>query len=346
MAAARGDDWFMRAALAEAAKGVGHTSPNPAVGAVLVVADKIVARGHHRRAGAPHAEVECFANLGGAIPKRATMYVTLEPCSTTGRTAPCTDAIISGGVQTVVVGAVDPNPRHAGRGIELLKAAGLSVRANVLADECTALNKPFNKWIKTGLPYVIAKCGMSLDGRLAPPPGEERWITSAASRRHANGLRAAVDAILVGAETVRADNPRLTVRAVRGARQPLRVVLSKSGRLPTDAHLFTDRFADRTLVFRNETLGEVFAELGRKEVTSVLIEGGGDVLGQALDTRVIDEVQIYLGATFTGGPVVAFGGRGAGSTLAALRMRNTRYEQIGGDVFVTGEATYEPTPHE
>ena len=274
------------------------------------------------------------------------MYVTLEPCSTTGRTGPCTEAIIASGVTTVVVGAVDPNPRHAGRGLELLKAAGLSVRANVLADECSALNKPFNKWIRTERPYVIAKCGMSLDGRLTPPPGEDRWITSLASRRHANRLRAQVDAVLVGAETVRTDNPRLTVRAVRGARQPLRVVLSNSGRLPPDAHLFTDRFADRTLVFRNRTLEAVLVELGRKEVTSVLIEGGGDVLGQALDARVIDEVQIYLGSVFTGGPVVAFGGRGAGSTLEALRLRNARYEQIGGDVFVTGEATYGATPHE
>lgn len=336
----------MRAALAEAAKGVGQTSPNPAVGAVIGVADQIIARGYHRRAGAPHAEIECMANVRGPMPAGAAMYVTLEPCSTTGRTGPCTDAIIRSGVKTVIIGAIDPNPRHAGRGIELLRAAGITVRANVLAKECEALNMPFNKWIRTGRPYVIAKCGMSLDGRLTPPPGAERWITSPASRRHANRLRAQIDAILVGAETVRADNPRLTVRAVRGARQPLRVVLSSSGRLPTEAHLFTDRFADRTLVFRNQTLDAVLVELGRKEVTSVLIEGGGDVLGQALDAQAIDEVQIYLGPVFTGGPVVGFGGRGAGSTLEALRLRNARYEQIGGDVFVTGEATYEPAPHE
>ena len=336
----------MRAALLEAAKGSGHTSPNPAVGAVLVLDGKIIARGHHRHAGGPHAEVECLANVDRSIPERATMYVTLEPCSTTGRTGPCTDVIIRSGIKSVVVGAVDPNPRHAGRGIELLKSAGLDVRASVLAAECSALNKPFEKWIQTGRPYVIAKCGMSLDGRLTQPQGEDRWITSAASRRHANRFRAQVDAILVGAETVRADNPHLTVRAVRGARQPLRVVLSNSGRLPRDAHLFTDRFSDRTLVFRNQTLDAVLAELGSKEVTSVLIEGGGDVLSQALDARAIDEVQIYLGSVFTGGPVVAFGGRGAGSTSEALRLRNPQYEHLGSDVFVTGEATYDATPHE
>ena len=336
----------MQAALAEAAKGVGSTSPNPAVGAVIGHRDEIIARGYHRHAGAPHAEVECIAKARGAIPGRATLYVTLEPCSTTGRTGACTDAIIRSGIKTVVVGAIDPNPQHAGRGIELLQASGVTVRVNVRGDECSALNKPFNKWIQTRRPYVIAKCGMSLDGRLTPPPGEERWITSPASRRHANLLRARVDAILIGAETVRTDNPRLTVRAVRSARQPLRVVLSNSGELPRGAHLFTDRFADRTLLFRNQTLDAVLVELGRKEVTSVLIEGGGDVLGQALDARSIDEVQIYLGPVLTGGSVVAFGGRGAGSTLEALRLRNARYEQIAGDVFVTGEATYGDTANE
>ena len=336
----------MRAALAEAAKGSGRTSPNPAVGAVLVVDGKVAARGHHREAGAPHAEIECLQDFGRRVPSRASLFVTLEPCSTTGRTGPCTEAIIAAGVKTVVVGAIDPNPRHAGRGVALLQDAGVTVRTGVLADECTALNHAFNKWITTGRPLVIAKCGMSLDGRLTTPPGEDRWITSPASRRHANRLRAAVDAILVGAETVRADNPRLTVRALRGVRQPLRVVLSRSGRLPKQAEIFTDRFADRTVVFENRKLEDVLAELGRQQVTSVLIEGGGDVLGQALDGRLIDHVQIYLGPVFTGGPVVAFPGRGAASTVDGLRLRDVRYERIGSDVFVTGKATYDATAHE
>jgi diaminohydroxyphosphoribosylaminopyrimidine deaminase/5-amino-6-(5-phosphoribosylamino)uracil reductase len=225
--------------------------------------------------------------------------------------------------------------------MQLLAEAGIAVRSGVLANECTAVNAAFNKWITTGQPLVIAKCGMSLDGRLTTPPGEDRWITSAASRRHANRLRAQVDAILVGAETVRADNPRLTVRGLRGATQPLRIVLSRSRRLPKDAEIFTDEYAERTLVFSKEKLHDVLQELGRREVTSVLIEGGGDVLGQALDARLIDEVQIYLAPLFTGGPVVAFPGRGAASTLEGLRLRDVRYERIAGDVFVTGKATYE-----
>ena len=333
----REDQRFMRAALAEAAKGKGWTSPNPAVGAVLVLEGKVISAGYHRRAGVD--EIDCITALGSPIPNRASMYVTLEPCSTSGRTGACTDAIIASGIKRVVVGVIDPNPQHAGRGIALLEKAGITVTAGVLSEECSAMNKAFNKWIQTGRPYVIAKCGMSLDGRLTSPPGESRWITSAASRRHANLLRARVDAILVGAETVRADNPRLTVRAARGTRQPLRVVLTKSGNLPVDAHLFTDRFADRTVVFRRNTLDAALQELGRRNVTSVLIEGGGDLLGQALDARLLDEVQIYFGTVFSGGPVFAFKGRGAGSTDEALRLRNVRYEQIAGDVFVTGETT-------
>src|SRR4029453_7074189 len=212
------DEKFMRAALNEARKALGQTSPNPAVGAVLVIGNRIVAKGHHRQAGRDHAEVECLRNFAAPVPARATLYVTLEPCSTEGRTAPCTDAILQAGVRNVVVGAIDVNPRHAGKSIVQLRNAGVRVRDGVLADECAQINEAFNKWIVTGRPFVIAKCGMSLDGRLTRPPGESRWITGRDARRDAHHLRARVDAVLVGAETVRADNPRLTVRGVRGAR--------------------------------------------------------------------------------------------------------------------------------
>ncbi|MDQ2659834.1 MAG: bifunctional diaminohydroxyphosphoribosylaminopyrimidine deaminase/5-amino-6-(5-phosphoribosylamino)uracil reductase RibD [Verrucomicrobiota bacterium] len=330
------DETFMRAALKEAQKGIGHTSPNPAVGAVLVVDGKIVARGHHRAPGAAHAEVECLRAFGKLIPRGATLYVTLEPCSTSGRTPACTRALIEASVESVVVGALDVNPAHNGAGIELLRVAGMNVRTGVLADECVALNEAFNKWIVTRRPLVIAKCGMSLDGHLTRQPNEPKWITSAAARRHANHFRAQVDAILIGAETLRADNPSLTARVDPGARQPWRVVLSRSGRIPRDAHLFTDRFLARTLVFRKKSLGEVLDELGRRDITSVLIEGGGEVLGQALDQRLIDRVRLYLGPVFTGGPVLAFPGLGASSTQEALRLHDLRYERIGDDVFVTG----------
>jgi diaminohydroxyphosphoribosylaminopyrimidine deaminase/5-amino-6-(5-phosphoribosylamino)uracil reductase len=177
---------------------------------------------------------------------------------------------------------------------------------------------------------------MSLDGRLTRVPNEERWLTGPVARRHAMRLRAQVDAILIGAETLRRDNPRLTTRGIPGARQPWRVVLSRSGKFPRDAHLFADRFAARTLVYRNKALRQVLADLGRREITSVLIEGGGNVLGQAFDARLVDKVQFYLAPVFTGGPVPAVAGRGAGSTADGAKLSQTRFERIGPDLIVTG----------
>jgi diaminohydroxyphosphoribosylaminopyrimidine deaminase/5-amino-6-(5-phosphoribosylamino)uracil reductase len=235
----------------------------------------------------------------------------------------------------VVVGAIDVNPRHSGKGIVQLRNAGVSVRESVLADDCAQINEAFNKWIVTGRPFVIAKCGMSLDGRLTRPAGESRWITGVSARRHAHQLRARVDAILVGAETVRADNPLLTVRGVRSARQAWRVVLTRSGKLPRRAHLFSDRFSSRTLVFQRKSLTDVLKDLGERGVTSVLIEGGGDVLGQSLDARLIDKVQIYLGPILTGGRIIAFPGRGAETAANALHLRRVSYEQIEQSVCIT-----------
>jgi diaminohydroxyphosphoribosylaminopyrimidine deaminase/5-amino-6-(5-phosphoribosylamino)uracil reductase len=333
----------MRVALNEARKALGQTSPNPAVGAVLVVDNRIVSKGHHRGAGRDHAEVECLRNFGAPVPGRATLYVTLEPCSTEGRTAPCTDAILQAGVRNVVVGATDVNPRHSGKGIIQLRNAGVSVREGILADDCARLNEAFNKWIVTGRPFVIAKCGMSLDGRLTRPAGESRWITGRSARRHAHQLRVQVDAILVGAETVRADNPRLTVRGVRGARQPWRVVLTRSGKLPRRARLFSDRFSSRTLIYQRKLLASVLKNLGKQGVTSVLLEGGGEVLGQALDRRLIDKVQLYLGPILTGGPVIAFPGRGAENAANALRLRRVSYERIGQSICITAYPEAHPS---
>jgi diaminohydroxyphosphoribosylaminopyrimidine deaminase/5-amino-6-(5-phosphoribosylamino)uracil reductase len=338
------DKKFMRAALVEAKKALGRTSPNPAVGAVLVIDNRVVAKGHHREAGGAHGEIACLRDFGAPIPADATLYVTLEPCSTAGRTAPCTEAIIKARLKNVVVGATDLNPRHSGRGVVELRNAGVRVRDGILAEECTRLNEAFNKWIVTGQPFVIAKCGMSLDGRLTRPPDESRWITGRDARRDAHRLRARVDAVLVGAETVRADNPRLTVRGVGAARQPWRVVLTRSCRLPRRAHLFSDKFAARTLVYRRRRFSSVLRDLGKRGITSVLIEGGGEVLGEALDKRLIDKVQIYFGPILTGGSVVAFPGGGAGKTAEALRLRDVRYRRIGESIRIT--AYPEVQPHE
>ena len=329
----------MRLALREAERGLGRTSPNPAVGAVIVRGGRVLARGFHHAAGQPHAEIEALRALRRPEQARgATIYVTLEPCSTHGRTPPCTDAILRAGLARVVIGATDPNPRHAGSGPGLLEAGGAEVRVGVLGEECRRLNRPFNRWIVTGRPWVIAKAALTLDGRLTRPPGEDRWLSGPAARAHAHRQRARVDAILVGAGTVRADNPRLTVRGVPGAdpgRQPWRVVLTRGGDLPAGAHLFTDEWRERTLVFRDQPLEAVLGDLGRRQVTSVLIEGGGQVLGQAFSAGLVDEVQFYFTPWLAGGDGAAVTDEKSASGLGAITSEY-RCEKLGADVFVGG----------
>ncbi len=339
----------MRAALREARRGLGRTSPNPAVGAVIVLPGRrgIAARGWHRQAGAPHAEIEALRALGDpALARGATLYVTLEPCSTHGRTPPCTEAIIAAGFRRVVFGTLDPNPAHAGRALRVLEEAGIAVRHGVLEEECRALNVAFNRWITTGRPWVLAKAGFSLDGRITRPPGAPRWITGPRARAATHRERARVDAILVGGGTVRADNPRLTVRSVQGfdpARQPWRVVVSRSGDLPPGAALFTDAFRERTLVFTGQPLREVLHELGRRQITSVMIEGGMRLLGEAFAGRLVDAVSFYVAPRLLGGPKLVAGIAGddsTDSTLHAARIVQPRYTVLGGDLHLTGGVVY------
>jgi diaminohydroxyphosphoribosylaminopyrimidine deaminase/5-amino-6-(5-phosphoribosylamino)uracil reductase len=325
---------WMRLALRDAKRGAGRTSPNPAVGAVIVSArGKLLARGWHRAAGKPHAEIEAMRRLARPeLARGATLYVTLEPCSTHGRTPPCVDAIIAAGFGRVVVGAIDPNPAHAGRGLERLREAGIEVKPGVLAAEAAALNRAFNKWIVTGLPLVIAKCALSLDGRISRRQGEGQWLTSERARADAHRLRAQVDAILIGAGTLRADNPRLTVRGVRGARQPWRVVVTRTGDLPAGAHLFTDEHRERTLVYKRRSLEWVLRDLGRRAVTSVLIEGGAEALGEAFDRRLVDRVQFYIAPLLLGGEKLAIGGKGG-----ALGVADVEARRVGDDLVFTGD---------
>jgi diaminohydroxyphosphoribosylaminopyrimidine deaminase/5-amino-6-(5-phosphoribosylamino)uracil reductase len=327
------DEGFMREAIREARKGVGRTHPNPAVGAVIVTCRKVIARGWHRGAGNPHAEIEALKHAGRAV-QGSTLYVTLEPCSTHGRTPPCTESIIRAGFARVVYGATDSNPKHAGRAGRILSRAGIQVCQGVLASHCATLNTAWNKWIATGMPYVIAKAAMTLDGRINSPP-ESRWITSEASRRDAMKLRCRVQAILVGGGTVRADDPQLTVRGVPVSLQPLRVVWTKSGRLPETARIFTDEHRHRTLVFKGISFRSALRELGRLGVESVLIEGGARVLGEAFDRSLVDEVCFYLAPMLAGGPVPVTGGRGAGDIEHAVRLGEPLFKRIGQDVRLT-----------
>ncbi|MFM8715886.1 MAG: bifunctional diaminohydroxyphosphoribosylaminopyrimidine deaminase/5-amino-6-(5-phosphoribosylamino)uracil reductase RibD [Spartobacteria bacterium] len=332
-----GDDALMRAALAEARKGLGKTGPNPAVGAVISKNGKILALGWHRGAGKPHAEIEALRNLKNpALARGATLHVTLEPCSTHGRTPPCTEAIIQAGFARVVFGATDPNPKHAGRAKKILEEAGIQTLHGVLGEECTLLNRAWNKWIATGLPFVTAKAGMSLDARIASPP-DRRWITSEAARRDAMRLRAECGAVLVGAETVRTDNPHLTIRGLRVKEQPLRAVWSRSGQIPSDCHLLTDEHRDRTLIYKGNPLAAVLHDLGKRGVQHVLIEGGGKTLGEALDRRLIDRIVFYIAPVLLGGPTPALGGHGVPSNESALRLKNPTYRRIGPDRRIEGE---------
>ncbi len=332
----------MHLALREAAKGLGRTSPNPAVGAVIVGPDgRVLSRGYHHGAGQPHAEIEALRALKRPEQARgATIYVTLEPCSTRGRTAPCTDAILNAGLARVVIGATDPNPRHAGRARTLLDSRGIEVIEGILGEECRRLNPGFNRWIVSGLPWVIAKAAVTLDGRIRRRPGEGQWLSGPEARAHAHQTRARVDAILIGAGTLRADNPRLTVRDVPDGgklwRQPWRVVLTRSGDLPPGAHLFTDEWKDRTLVFRGQTLPEVLRELGRREVTSVLIEGGGEVLGQAFAEGLVNEAHFYLTPFLTGGDGMVVSVEGLAAPVA-VSLESPRYRRLGQDILLFGE---------
>ncbi len=343
------DERFMRRALVLARRGLGTTSPNPCVGAVLVRGGKIIGEGWHRRAGGPHAEIEALKrrSVGASERKRPqtatlsrshalTLYVTLEPCSTWGRTPPCTDAIIASGVKRVVIAALDPNPKHDGRGLAVLRRAGIRVEAGLLTTESTQMNAAFNQWITTGRPLVIAKAAMSLDGKIATRTGDSKWITDERARRQAHQLRATVDAIMVGANTVVRDDPRLTLRHGAHGRQPWRVIADARGRCPRKAHLFTDAARHRTIVFttpqsspawrrclallgvivivlpaRSGRVGlrRALRELGRMEVTSVLVEGGGELLGSMFDGRLVDRVAFFYA------PVI-IGGRGATTVVA------------------------------
>jgi len=307
-----GDEAWMKVAIDEASKGLGKTSPNPPVGAVIVRDGLLLALGHHETAGGPHAEIQAIRAAGEHELHGATIYVTLEPCSTTGRTPPCVEALVASGIGRVVVGSVDPNPRHAGAGLEQLRSAGIQVTAGVLEEKCDHLIRFFRKHILTGRPYVIAKTGMTLDGRITPIPGASPWITGESAREDVQRLRREVDAILVGGETVRKDNPKLTLRGEHavGRVQPWRVVMTRSGKLPPDAILFQDEHKDRTLVFHVEQFEPPLASLGSRGVTSVLLECGGRLMAEAFAGQWVDEVVFYLAPTIGGGSRRAVEGDG------------------------------------
>lgn len=359
---------FMHRALALARKGVGRTSPNPAVGAVIVRGGRILGEGWHREAGKPHAEIEALHDAArrGHDVRGAAMHVTLEPCSTYGRTPPCTGALVAAGLKRVVVAATDPNPAHAGHGFDVLRAAGLDVTVGVLADEAARLNEAFSHWIVARTPFVVLKAAMTLDGRIATADGESKWITGPAARALAMRLRAASDAVLVGINTVLADDPSLTVRTAAGRaarRQPRRFVLDTHARTPLTAKLVTDDFAARTTVIVGKSaparrvavlrrqadvlvvperrgrvdLRWLMRELGRQQVTRLLVEGGGEVHGALVDARLAHRVAFFYAPKILGDRAArkAVAGAGAKSWAGVLRLTGVETRRAGPDLFLT-----------
>jgi diaminohydroxyphosphoribosylaminopyrimidine deaminase/5-amino-6-(5-phosphoribosylamino)uracil reductase len=342
------DARFMRRALTLAERGRGTTQPNPVVGAVVVRGGRIAAEGFHRKAGEAHAEVNALARLRGSA-RGTTLYVTLEPCDHTGRTGPCTAALIAARPARVVVGCRDPNPLVDGRGIARLRRAGIRVEVGCLEAECQAAIRAYTVWVRERRPLVTLKAAATLDGFIAERPtarGARRkpapvWITSPAARAAAHALRAAHDAILVGAGTVRADNPRLTVRlgGRRPVRQPLRVVLAGRGALPARAHVF-DRAAP-TLRIDGGPGGRVsparaLALLAARGVQSVLVEGGAAIAGAFVKAGLVDRVALFVAPKLLGGGLSVAAG-GDRPIARALRLGAISAATIGPDLLLSAD---------
>jgi diaminohydroxyphosphoribosylaminopyrimidine deaminase / 5-amino-6-(5-phosphoribosylamino)uracil reductase len=402
---------FMRHALRLARRGYGATSPNPMVGAVLVKGGKIIGRGWHRRAGLPHAEIEALrdAQKRGHSPRRATLYVTLEPCCTHGRTPPCTDAIIAAGIERVVVGATDPNPKHAGKGFKILKRAGIEVirfdkgRAHHsvhaagwedtkrrarndaphqrLSDECVKLNEVFNHWIVHRTPFVTVKAAMTLDGKIATASGESKWITGEKARRYGMKLRLGNDAILVGINTILEDDPSLTVRTKmengkwKMAKPVRRIILDSRARTPLDAKVISDEFAALTTIVVSKSapkncvaallkkvkvviaplkksairnpqsaidLRWLLKRLGAENVTSLLVEGGGEVNASFLNGGFAQRVAFFYAPKILGGREArkSVAGDGAKKLSEVIQLREIEWRKLGEDLLLTAELEF------
>jgi len=358
-----GAEDFMRQALAAARRGLGRTSPNPAVGAVVVQGGRIVGRGHHARAGGPHAEVVAL-RVAGARARGADLYTTLEPCDHFGRTPPCSLAILEAGIRRVVVGSRDPNPLVRGRGMARLRRAGVEVVRGVLDEECQHLNAPWFTFITEGRPHVTLKAAVTLDGKIATRDGDARWVSGPEARAWVHRKRDQVDAVLVGAGTARADDPALTARLPGGrGRDPIRVVLDTDLRLPPRLRLFRQRSPAPTLVahasLRRRRLGpgaelvrcrrgpggvdlrDLLAKLAARGITHLLVEGGAAVHARFLAEGLVDEVAIFVAPKILGGDGLSLArGRGPARMAEALRLERVRVERVGDDVLVTGRVPH------
>jgi diaminohydroxyphosphoribosylaminopyrimidine deaminase/5-amino-6-(5-phosphoribosylamino)uracil reductase len=358
------DEKYMRMALRLAEKAKGRTSPNPMVGAVVVKDGKIISRGWHWKAGEPHAEAIALKKAGGAA-RGATLYVTLEPCSHTGkRTPPCSPLVIQSGITRVVVAMTDPNPKVSRGGVKALSAAGIDVITGVLEAEARKLNEAYIKHIATGMPFVTLKIAQTLDGKIATSSGESKWITGEKAREEAHRLRDVNDAILVGINTVLKDNPSLTAR-ISGGRDPIRVIIDSTLRIPLNAKVLTQKSAAKTIVATLASapkgkmtklqkagvevltvksvqgrvdLRDLMKKLGKMDITSVLIEGGAEINFSALKAGIVDKAVLFIAPVLMTGKdaLCSIGGISPVKLSQALRLRDVTSHFVGQDLMVEG----------
>lgn len=364
----RNDEYFMRLALKEAKKGIGKTSPNPCVGAVIVKDGEVIARGYHKKAGTPHAEIHALT-AAGENASGATIYVTLEPCNHTGKTPPCSHAVARAGIVRVVVGMEDPNPLVDGTGITYLKSKNIEVVSGVLESECYAINRPFIKHISTGLPWIVMKAGISLDGKLNYQEGSSGWITGPESSEKVHKLRNTYDAILVGSNTARIDNPSLTTRLRRKAgKDPVRVILDKKLSLSSGSKVFTLHSDAQTWVFCSNDIDQakkeeliahgvrvehvdcigaklnllqIFQRLGSNGVNSVLVEGGAGIHGAMIHYKLYDYANLFIAPVFAGEKGISLlSGYETDNKDNAVSLKDVKYTRFGQDIMVEGAVVY------
>jgi diaminohydroxyphosphoribosylaminopyrimidine deaminase / 5-amino-6-(5-phosphoribosylamino)uracil reductase len=348
---------WMRRALALAERGRGYVEPNPLVGAVVVRDGQIVGEGWHQRFGEAHAEVNAIAEAGEAA-RGATLFVTLEPCCHRGKTPPCTEALLRAGVARVVLAMLDPFPLVSGQGAAQLRAAGVTVEEGMVEAEARRLNAPYLTLLHNGRPFVLAKWAMTLDGKIATRTGDSQWISNNESRRRVHELRGRMDAILIGIGTALADDPQLTARPP-GPRTATRIVLDRHCRLPLTSHLAKTASIVPTLIVTTPTapaeavaaleamgcevlrlpdVASLLAELGRRRMTNLLVEGASGVLGSFLDAQLIDEVHVFIAPRLAGGAAARtpIGGLGVETISQALNVNDWEVESIAGDLYIRG----------
>ena len=350
----------MKRALTLARKGLGRTSPNPAVGCVIVKDGRVIGEGWHRKAGTPHAEIHAL-NMAGDAARGADLYVTLEPCCHSGATPPCSEALIKAGVRRVIAGMRDPNPRVSGGGLAALQQAGIETTCGVLEEACQAINRPFTKHITTGMPYVTYKCAMTLDGKIASITGESRWISCEESRKYVHRMRSHNDAVMVGVDTILADNPQLTVRHVKG-RNPVRIIVDSTLRTPTTVEILSGALARKTIIAttiedptvhrpyqqngssvlvcqsrdNRVDLRDLLHKLGKQGVQSILLEGGSHLAGDALSRGLIDECVFFYAPKVIGSDGFSpFAITGITEMSGALPFSDLTVRRLGSDILVT-----------